>query len=291
MVENKAGVVWGGVVVALIILIIAQLIFAEKRLGGLSESFVNTFFLLECAALVFALVFLVFSFFGDVSELLQLFSPLCADAEEQEFRPLASWPLRIFVFALWVGSIIFGVSFLGVQIFPVDSDIGNFYGTGSQVSSAYYQSIPQMFGEDLVFMVALPTIGLFGLWALLSAFGVELNKVSFTVTVLLVCIPFSIGAGYLIPGFALAHEEVQGGTQNTDFFVSAATFSYFQSVIYQLTGLFLPVAHGAHNFVVSMKWFFGIALGSLALKLALFFPAKWLNRRCLRWVRLRRLHC
>jgi len=285
--ENKAGLVWGGVVLSFIVLIIIQLIYAEKRIGGLSETFVNTFFLLEVAALVFAIIFFIITLLGDkLPEQAQVFGFLCSDEEEGEFRPFAGWPARIVVFSVWTLSIIAGVSLFGIQIFPENTDIGNFYGT-SQVSSAYYQSVPQMFGEDLVFMVALPSILLFVTWLILSGFGVELSKGAFTVTVLLVCILTSIGSGYLIPGFAMAHEEVQGGTQNSEFFFSAAVFSYFQSVIYQLTGLFLPVAHFAHNLIVSMKWYYGIALGSLALKIGLVFPLRWLNKRCLSWHRAR----
>jgi len=268
---EKGQLIYGGIIIAIIFFIIAQLVYAEKRLGGLSTTYITTFIILLLVGVVFAIWCLVSQFiFGDKEGIIGTFGAL---NENQDYRPLASTWARIITFGTFAAWIFFSVGFLGIQYFPEDTEIGPLMSSGSTASSAYYQSVPQMFGEDIVFMLLIQSVFVFIACAIyVGVFGRELTKVSFTVIVLIMCILPSVGAGYLIPGFALAHEQVLGGTQNTQFFISAASFCYVQSVIYQLTGLFLPIAHGAHNLMVSLELFFGLALGSIAIKMSIFYP-------------------
>lgn len=91
-------------------------------------------------------------------------------------------------------------------------------------------------------------------------FGSDVGFGEFVATGIVACLIASTGYNiWVIPGFTSAHVPAYGGADLA--YGGAFVFSFGQSLTYFLTGIFLPLPHILHNFIIVYGQIYSIAGG------------------------------
>lgn len=191
-----------------------------------------------------------------------------------------SFPVRLglpILFAILIGALVFSSS----GAFKVWDTPEPFTAEKLSISNGerlMHQALIPAFVEDYLFAIVFPSImmivfGLiFKLW-----FGINItdNKIVFTILLIGACAFSSLGYGGVIAGFASAHESVQGS--DVGFYLFAWVFQTINSLIMQLTGLFMPLAHFTNNALLAVSLSIGVVIAGSGF-MAWILPDKYLVR-------------
>lgn len=172
-------------------------------------------------------------------------------------------PVKFAIIAGWTLLIVF-LSFSGTQIVPVPRASVEGFQIGAS-EQLYLSSVIPGILEDLVYNVGLP-MTLLVIIALVAefGFGIEIGTGSLVGFAVIAAIVAAIGYNvWVVPGFASAHVPSYGVT-NPGLF-AAFFFSFGQSLVYILTGIFLPLAHILHNMIVFFGSETGFNVGALSI--------------------------
>ena len=107
-------------------------------------------------------------------------------------------------------------------------------------------SIIPAFTEDALYLIALPMLILFTLSFVIKPKSAKVLLTLMVISSLIATTGFNI---WVIPGFTSAHVPAYGEVQEA--YLGAWIFGFGQSMTYMVTGWFVPVAHGLHNYIIS----------------------------------------
>jgi hypothetical protein len=162
---------------------------------------------------------------------------------------LETWHKALIV-VIWV-VFIASISFSGNQILPVPKASAENLQLSAQtevITSAWIA--PPL--EDMAFLWLLPMSFMVAMGVILESRGFDLSKVQFTVLAFVAVLIASLGYNiWVLPGFTTAHIPAYGNNQVA--YEGAFVFAVGQSTVYLVTGWFLPIAHGIHNFIVEQS--------------------------------------
>lgn len=115
----------------------------------------------------------------------------------------------------------------------------------------YTSSVIPAILEDWIILYCLPFMLFIAIGMIIEIpFDYELGRWSVIGLALICCFIASVGYNvWVIPGFVSQHVPAYGG--QTEAYVGAWLFAFPQSVIYFFTGVFFPVAHFLHNFIIT----------------------------------------
>ena len=128
----------------------------------------------------------------------------------------------------------------------------------------YLQSVIPGVLEDYAYLIVLPMVIFFFMGVILyRLLGIRPTIAVNTVLIIIACLMASLGYSiWVIPGFTSSHTKVYG--ELSPAYLSAFAFSFGQSLVYHVTGIFFPLAHIIHNFIISIgpTWsIFGLQVG------------------------------
>lgn len=116
-------------------------------------------------------------------------------------------------------------------------------------SQIYNSAVFPAFGEDMTWLVGLP-MGLTFVFLLISErLGFEVGWTLFLTLGITAC---------LISAFVFTSAHQQAYQEQRVAYTGAFIFSAGQSITYLATGVFLPIAHFVHNFLVKFNQMYGI---------------------------------
>jgi hypothetical protein len=144
------------------------------------------------------------------------------------------------------------ISFSGNQIIPVPrASVTDFQLTAQ--TEYYTSTVVPAVTEDITYLWLLPMIIMwFSLLMIEYAGGVEPTRGMVAAVAVVACLAASIGYNvWVLPGFTSAHVPAYG--DNRPAYLGATVFSFGQSMVYVLTGWFIPVAHFIHNSIVAYE--------------------------------------
>jgi hypothetical protein len=153
----------------------------------------------------------------------------------------------------------------------------------SSASQTYFMSFPVGFGEDLIYNLMLTNIIVFLLCGLvLLIFKIDARSMMglFIFIILISSALSGLGYGFAFPGFAGEHRAIYQFDEPS--YLVAWGVGSLTAFIFQITGLFLPIAHIGHNLIVSMNIVSVLAIGGLVIKgisLTLFLEEKKKRRK------------
>ena len=106
------------------------------------------------------------------------------------------------------------------------------------------------FTEDLFYLAGLPMTFAFLVFILFDRFGWGIGTKEFMTVSVIACLIAATGYNiWLIPGFTTAHIPAYGQTQLA--YTGAFIFAAGQSLVYLITGWFIPIAHMLHNLIIT----------------------------------------
>ncbi len=142
------------------------------------------------------------------------------------------------------------------QIIGIPSNIinqGFAIGGGEEV---FYSSVVPAVTEDPIFLIAIPAISAM---LILIIYEVVAGRPGIKIVTAAIIISMVIGGTV----FASAHQATYG--QNQDAYLGAWVFGVGQTGVYMTTGIFLPVAHIAHNAMLTLGDLYGINIGAFTI--------------------------
>lgn len=167
------------------------------------------------------------------------------------------------IIIVWTLFIVF-ISFSGQQVVPVPrASVESFQITAQ--NEMYLSSVVPGVLEDLNYLVGLPMIFAVILLLMLE-FGAGIEPGAGVTIGVMVLAAFVASIGYnvwVVPGFASAHVPSYGATNPALF--GAFMFSFGQSLVYMVTGLFLPLAHIIHNAIIYTSAQSALSVGPLGV--------------------------
>lgn len=183
------------------------------------------------------------------------------------------WKTSVLIIALYT-VFIAALSYSGNQIWPVPSAFSNPMSM-SPLENYITSSLIPGFSEDLLYLCVFPMILilLYSLAKLLILGGIEIDRIEFMIVAFIACGIASTGYGiWVIPGFTSSHVPAYGGAQLA--YAGAWIFSFGQSLIYLITGIFAPLAHIIHNIIITNQQLYAV---SVAIPM-LVIPKQHLNK-------------
>ena len=106
------------------------------------------------------------------------------------------------------------------------------------------------FTEDLFYLAGLPMTFAFIVFIAFDRLGWGIGTREFMAVSIIACLVAATGYNiWLIPGFTTAHIPAYGQTQLA--YTGAFIFAAGQSLIYLITGWFIPIAHILHNLIIT----------------------------------------
>lgn len=154
---------------------------------------------------------------------------------------------KLLIVGVWTAMIAF-VTLGGIQIVPVPkASIETFQLT--KETELYTATIIPGILEDLNYLAGLPMIIGLAIFLFLQRLGVEIGRSAFLGIGIVACLIAASGYNiWVVPGFTSAHVPSYGGSQMAYF--GAWFFGFGQALVYFITGIFLPLAHILHNFLI-----------------------------------------
>lgn len=186
-------------------------------------------------------------------------------AETSEARPLSRNILARFGLIILFCVVIAGsITFAGMQFLPVPQATQTGFQMTEAKSDYLISVVPGLF-EDFAFLLFLPCL-LVMLFCLLSKWLLKMdpkqNVAFFLIVILFSCLLSSAGYGiWVVPGFTSSH-TIYG--ENVPAYIYAFVYGFTQSTLYQVTGIFLPIAHPLHNYMISKMERTRISIGGEA---------------------------
>lgn len=169
---------------------------------------------------------------------------------------------KVVIFVAFIIFIVFMTTGLG-QILPVPkASIGFQLNADTEL---YTSTVIPGFVEDYAFLIVLPMVLLtIFLYVTEKVFGIEPGRGLAILFIILSCLISSTGFNiWVIPGFTSAHVPAYGEVQGA--YIGAWIFGFGQSMVYMFTGYFVPIAHMAHNFLISYGNLYGISIGQFQI--------------------------
>lgn len=151
-----------------------------------------------------------------------------------------------------------------VQVLPIPTPLAQ---AGLQISpnqNTYLTVVPPALFEDFS-MLIISCILIFAISMVFKRVGINLysNPLAFTAVAGLTSGIVSLGYGWFLPGFASSHLGTYGA--NYGLYLAAFIFMFTQLFIYQVTGIFMPIAHMLHNFSFTQSVFTITAISGFTL--------------------------
>lgn len=160
--------------------------------------------------------------------------------------------------AMLFGGFIFVIMLLTVgsgQLIPVPKASAASLQIGAN-EEIYLASIVPAFTEDAMYLIAIPLIIL----TLISLIYKPSGPYGLFALMVIACLIGATGYNiWLIPGFTSAHVSAYGEAQEA--YLGAWIFGFGQSMVYMVTGWYVPVAHALHNAWIAAGTLYGINIG------------------------------
>lgn len=255
--QNKFNIMWSGLILILFIFFQLQLITLQGN-PEISQFFLDKYIPLGWFCIIVSAISLIFIW---VREPLTAHIPALATTDS--YRPIKWNWVKFVMIGLFAFTILLSVTTLKVQIMPIPHPIEVGFSV-SPMTEAYYSSVIPGFYEDFTWGIILPSLIFNFLWLiffLVFKMDVRASMLSFMGIMLIAILISSIGYGLLIPGFATAHTGAY--QENMTAYLSAFFFMFIQSILYAITGLFLPIAHILHNAIFSLGFVVAFSIGGV----------------------------